>query len=144
MSARSAAIGSSKPGQLRGVVLPVAVDLDRDLEAVVSRVLVAGLDRAADADVVGQTRDERPRPLGLGLGAVGRPVVDDEDLEARVHGADLFDHTRDRRRLVQGGHNGDPTHGHSPVVMGCRLGLGDGPHKIRILRGSELDLLSGL
>jgi hypothetical protein len=28
--------------------------------------------------------------------------------------------------------------------MGCRQGLGDGPHRIRILRGSELDLLSGL
>jgi hypothetical protein len=28
--------------------------------------------------------------------------------------------------------------------MGSRQGLGDGPHKIRILRGSNLNLLSGL
>ena len=39
------------PADLGRVVLPVAVDLDGDLEAVVERVLVAGLDGPADPDV---------------------------------------------------------------------------------------------
>ena len=112
-------------------MLPVAVDLDCDLEAVVACVLVAGLDGAADADVVGKACDQCAGALGLRLGAVSRPVVDDEDLEAWIDGPDLLDHACDRLRLVQSGDDGHATHGHEPVVAGCRQGLGDGPHKNR-------------
>jgi len=117
-------------GQLARVVLPISVDLDGDVEAVVARVLVAGLDCPADADVVRKARDESACALSLGLGTVRRPVVDDEDLEPWIDGTDLADHAGDRRRLVQSGDDGHATHGHEPIVTGCRQGLGDGPHKI--------------
>ena len=74
------------------VVLPVAVDLDRDVEAVLQRVLVAGLHGAADTEVERERR-RPPRPPARHARAVrvGRAVVDDDDLELRVGGADLLD-----------------------------------------------------
>ena len=127
---RSARDRHEQRGQLGRIVLPVSVDLDGDVEAVVARVPVSGLHGAADAEVEGQPHDERtvrarPRP-----GSVGRPVVDDEDLEAGIDGAHLLDHAGDRRLLVQSRDDRHATHGHEPLVTGCRQGLGDGPHKI--------------
>ena len=48
--------------QLTRVVLAVSVDLHRDVVAVLEREAVAGLHRAADAEVVGQADD-----IGAGL-----------------------------------------------------------------------------
>ena len=44
-------IGSISLGSSRGVVLSVAVDLHREVETVIARVLIAGLHRAADAEI---------------------------------------------------------------------------------------------
>ena len=59
------------------VVLPVAVDLDRDVVAVLERELVAGLHGAADPEVERVPQTTAPRHRGLLGRVVGRPVVDD-------------------------------------------------------------------
>ncbi len=97
------AAGNDRLEDLRKLVrdvLPVAVDLDRDVEALVARVLKARLDGAADAEVVRKADDARAGGDGLACRPVGRAVVDDDDLEVRVGGTDLRDDRRDRGRLV--------------------------------------------
>ena len=81
MSASPASTGSSSAPSCDGVVLAVAVDAHRELEAVLERVAEAGLDRAADPEVERQPDDVRAALLGDGGGAVDRAVVDDDDLE---------------------------------------------------------------
>ena len=125
-------------------MLAVAVDLDGDVEAVVARVLVAGLDCPADADVVRKARDESAGALGLGLGAVRRPIVDDEDLEAgstarispitrAIVGASFRAGTMATRRTATS---------RSSRAAG-RVSATALTRSV-ILRGSDLDLLSGL
>ena len=95
MSASPRARGRAATASWR-VVLAVAVDLHGELVAVLERVAEAGLDGAADAEVERQAEDVRARRGGDRGGAVGRAVVDDDDLEARVEGADLVDHAAPR------------------------------------------------
>ena len=92
------------------IVLAVAVDLHGEVEAVLERVLVAGLDRAADPEVEGEPDDPRARLGGEPGGRVGRAVVDDEDLEFRVDRADLAHDGGDRAGLVVRRHDRQPAH----------------------------------
>ena len=131
-------------GQLARVVLPVAVDLDRHLEAMVARILVPRLNGAADADVVGKSRDQRSGALGLRL----VPSVDPSSttrISKPGSTARISSTTRATvSLLVQGRDDRNTTHGHDPIVVGGRKVLGDGPHRSEILRGPNLGLLSGL
>ena len=87
-------------GEVARVVLPVAVDLDGDLEAVVARVLVAGLDGAADAEVVRKASRRARRPARASAAV---PSVEPSSMtrisKPGIDGADLRDHAGDRRRL---------------------------------------------
>ncbi len=91
--------------QVLGLVLAVAVDLDGDVVAVSERVLVAGLHRAADAEVEGMAEDHRPFGLGLDDGFVGRAVVDDEDVEPWRLALDVANDAADHPLLVVGGND---------------------------------------
>ena len=92
-------------GQVLGLVLAVAVDLDGDVVVVAQRVLVARLDRAADPEVVRVADHDRALGLGLGGGRVVGAVVDDEDVEARRLALDVAHDAADHPRLVVGGHD---------------------------------------
>jgi hypothetical protein len=87
--------------QLRRVVLAVAVNLHRDVEAVLEGVPVPGLDGAADPEVERQPDDVRAARLRHGGGGVDRGVVDDHDLHAGVDRAQLVDHSPHVRLLIQ-------------------------------------------
>ena len=65
-------------------MLPVAVDLDGELEALIAGVLVSRLDGAADADGVRKTYNERPCALGLDLGPVRRGCCRRRESQTRV------------------------------------------------------------
>jgi hypothetical protein len=90
---------------LGGVVLEVGVLDDHVLgrglgEPPAQRralALVVGLEEHPDAGVV--------EPGEHVAGAVGRAVVDDDDLGRPRRGHDLVDHGRDRRPLVVAGHD---------------------------------------
>jgi hypothetical protein len=103
-------VGAEDVGQrldLRRVVLTVAVDLHRELVVVLLRVDIAGLHRAADAEVERQPHDHRARPLGAARRVVGGSVVDHQHVElGRVH-AQPADDAGDGARLVVGGHDGE-------------------------------------
>ena len=103
--ARAARAGSAAPR----VVLAVAVEADGDLVAVLERVLEAGLDGAADAEVERQPDDRRARGGGDLGGRVGRAVVDDDDVEPRIEAAQLPDDRTDRPLLVAGRDDREPT-----------------------------------
>ncbi len=86
--------------ELGRVVLAVAVDAHGEVVAALEGEAEAGLDGAADAEV--EREPEHVRALGgrdVG-GAVGRAVVDDDDVEARVEGAQLVDHAPHGHLLV--------------------------------------------
>ena len=85
-------------------MLPVAVDLDRDVEVAFLRSHVAGLYRAADTEVERQSDHARPGPDGLSRCSVTRAVVDDDDLDWRL-GPDVGDHLADRVALLKGRHD---------------------------------------
>src|SRR5262249_5298305 len=51
-------------GDLVGIVLSIAVDLNSDVEVMLARVLKPGLDGTADPDVVGQPDNTRPGLAG--------------------------------------------------------------------------------
>ena len=133
-----------QPTKLARIVLSVAVDLDGDLEAVIPCVLVSRLDGGADADVVGKAHDECSGALRLAPRAVRRPVVDDENLEPGVKSTDLLDDAADRRGLVQGGNDRQPTHGYDPLVMGCGSSRRAPSQGSRVYSPLSLDLLSAL
>ena len=109
-----------EPSDLARIVLPVAVDLDREVEVVLQRVLVSGLHRAPDAEIEREPEDDRARLLGRLGGAVGRAVVDDDDLEVRVRSSDLADHGRNRVLLVVRRNDHDPAHRRRDVLSGVR------------------------
>ena len=94
-------------GDVAGVVLAVAVDLNGDLVAVLVRVDVAGLHRAADAEVERQPQHRAPRPRRALRGAVRRAVVDDEHVELGRPLVDLGDRRGDGFGLVEGGDDGE-------------------------------------
>ncbi len=87
---------------LARIVLSVAVDLDRELEAVLERVLVARLHGAADADVEGQIQKTGAGACRNGSGLVAGGVVHDHDVQLGLGRADLFDHSLDAGLLVVG------------------------------------------
>src|SRR5207253_4753867 len=95
---------SENCGQLGRVVLPVAVDLYRDVVAVLEGVAIAGLDGAADTEVEGEAKHMSAAIRGDPGSAVRRAVVDDDDVEAGVESPQLVDHAPDRLFLVQRGH----------------------------------------
>jgi len=89
-------------------VLAVAVYLHRDVVATLEREPIAGLDRAADAEVEGQTQHVRPairRDPGCSIRGT---VVDHDDVEPGVERVDLVDHSPDVPLLVQRRDDGDP------------------------------------
>ena len=69
------------------VVLAVAVDLDGDVVAVLERVLVARLHRAADAEVERHPHDACAGGARGPRRVVGRAVVDDQHVEVRARAA---------------------------------------------------------
>ena len=82
MSASPASTGASDRAELRRVVLAVAVDAHGEVVAVLERVAEAGLHGAADPEVERQPEHARARRSAATLGrAVGRAVVDDDDVE---------------------------------------------------------------
>jgi hypothetical protein len=87
--------------KLARIVLAVAVDLHCDVEAVREREAEAGLHCAADSQVEGENQQPGSGRLGDRSGPVVGAVVHDDDLEARIRGADLLDHSPDRGRLVE-------------------------------------------
>ncbi len=88
------------------VVLPVAVDLNGDLVAVLERVEVAALHRAADAEVERQAqhRVRRPRPRGRRSSSV-EPSSITTHVEVGRGRVDLGDGSGDRLDLVVRGHD---------------------------------------
>ena len=86
------------------VVLAVAVDLHRHLIAVLARVYVPRLHRAADAEVERQAQHRGARRAGALAGRVGRAVVDHEHVEVGRTAADSRHRRPDGPRLVVGGH----------------------------------------
>ena len=91
MSASPASERRDDCGELLRVVLPVAVDADGEVEAVLERVAEAGLHGAADAEVerqAGARARRRPRDAPRSVRASRRRH---DDLERRVEGADLVD-----------------------------------------------------
>ena len=100
------------------VVLPVAVDADGDVVAVLVREAEAGLHGAADAEVERQPEDDRAlRRRDLGR-AVDRAVVDDDDVETGIERAQLVDHARDGLLLVQRRDDGDAAQLREPGESG--------------------------
>ena len=88
-------------------MLPVPVAADGQLVTVLGREPKAGLHGAADAEIERQPQDvgtERGGHLG---GAVDRAVGDDDDVEARVEGTELFEHATDVALFVVGRHDRD-------------------------------------
>jgi hypothetical protein len=124
--------------QLRRIVLAVAVDLHSDVEAVLVRVAVARLDRSADAQVERQAQHVDALRSGDGGGAVDRAVVDDDDLEPRVEGADLVDHRADARFLVERGHDRKSPLGRELRLHHRRLGLRELDHAGSAAPGREV------
>ena len=101
--------GLDAADDLAGVVLGVTVGVEDPLlggrgDAAAQRAAVAAVGRVDDDAQLGHLVAER---LEDGDGAVGRPVVDDDDLEvgdAGVEGAaDVTDHRRDRVLVVVAG-----------------------------------------
>ena len=86
-------------------MLAVGIDLGRKVVGVALRVLVAGLDGAADAEVEGVLDHGRTGLLGLLGSTVGGPVVDDQDVEFGALLADRRHDARDGRLLVVGGND---------------------------------------
>jgi len=96
---------------VRGVVLPVAVEPDREVVAVLERVPEPGLHRGADPEVERQTNDGRASGGRAGSRGVGGPVVDDDDVDPGVERVDPVDDGRDGSLLVEGGDDrDDPRH----------------------------------
>ena len=104
--------------ELARVVLAVAVDLDGDVEVMLGRILDARLNGGADAEVVRQAEHGCAGRAGELGGAVGRAVVDDDDLEVGVEVPDLGDDLRDGARLVVG--RDDGRFPHTAVIGGFR------------------------
>src|SRR5262245_6929377 len=92
---------------LARVVLTVAVHLDRNVKPTLERVLVARLDGTPDPDVEGQRDDSRAGSCGTSRGGVRRTVVDDDDIELGIGGADLLEDRPQRTFLVKGRDYGD-------------------------------------
>ena len=106
-------------------MLRIAVNLDRELEAALAGVLDACLDGSTDAEVVWQPNDVGARGGGDLCSLIVRAVVDDDYREPGICGADLGDHAGDRRLLVQGGHDRDPTQRRHPGIDLLRAGSHD-------------------
>ena len=94
--------------QLRRVVLSVAVDLDRDVVAVLECEAIARLHRAADTEVEGEAKHVGTAIGSDTRGAVRGAVVDHDDVEARIERAELVDHAADGLFLVQCRNDRDP------------------------------------
>ena len=94
--------------QLSRIVLAVAVHLHRDVVATFECESIAGLDRATDAEVEGQTQHVSSairRDPGCSIRGT---VVDHDNVEPGVERVDLVDHPADAPLLVQRGDDGDP------------------------------------
>ena len=94
-----------RPADLARVMLSVAVDLNRQLKAVLERVLVPRLHGAADANVEGEVQDGGTTPCGNSRSSVLGGVVHDHNVQINVRGADLLQHGADRVLLVVGRHD---------------------------------------
>ena len=88
-------------------MLPVAIDLNRRVEAGLKRVAESGLHRAADPEVEGQPDNTSAVLPRNERRVVGRAVVDHEDLDLRVEGFQLVDDVAHRVLLVEGRHDGE-------------------------------------
>ena len=126
--------GLEDPRELRRIVLPVAVDADGEVEAVLEGEAEARLHGAADAEVERQPEDDRAlRRRDLGR-AVDGAVVDDDDDEPGIERAQLVDHARHRQLLVQRGDDRDAAQLREPGERRGRSGAcstvsGTGGHR---------------
>ena len=93
--------GGEQGGDLVGVVLAVAVELDGSLVAVAHGVEEAGAQGAADAEVERQGEDGGALGGGHRRGAVGGAVVHDDHVEARAAGQ-VAEDRRQGLLLVEG------------------------------------------
>ena len=82
-------------------MLAIRVNLDGQIEGMVTGILQPRLNRAADPEVEWKPHDAGPGFLRQRRSAVGRTVVDNEHLEISILGPNLADHSLDRARLVQ-------------------------------------------
>src|SRR5262249_57367320 len=103
--------GAGQESDLGGCRLPVAVHAQREVEAVLVREAVAGLHGAADPEIERKPKDAGPARSGGPGRVVARTVVDDDNLDLRVGGADLVDDGADRPLFVVGGDDSEPAHG---------------------------------
>ena len=92
-------------GYLAGVVLPVAVDLDHVVVAVLERELEARLHGAPNAEIKRVAQYARARGHPLAARGVRRPVVDHEDVHVGSGPLDRAHHAAHRVRLVVGGND---------------------------------------
>ena len=88
-------------------MLAIAVKPDHGVVAAVERVLEAGLDGAADAEVEGEPDDGGPRCSRALGGEVLGAVVDHDHVELGVVRPQLLDHARDGLLLVARGDDRD-------------------------------------
>ncbi len=87
---------------LARIVLPVAVDLQAEIVAMARGIFEAGLHRAADAEILRETRNRRAVACDRG-GRVRRAVVDHQRVVAATGLRDLGKETADRGFLVVAG-----------------------------------------
>ena len=108
--------------QLGRVVLAVTVDLGHPLVAVVVGKDEARLHRTADAEVERQPDDLGAGLLGEHRSRVGRPVIDNEDVELRRLPVKGGHHVGDGGRFVVGGDDGEAAEvSHGAVHVNGRL-----------------------
>ena len=103
--------------ELRSNVLAVAVEPDREVEALLLRELEPRLHGASDPEVERKRDDACAGRAGAGCRAIGGAVVDDNHFEGRVERTDVAHDPADGIRFVAGGHDRDrPTGGHAAKV----------------------------
>ncbi len=88
-------------------MLAVAVDTHRKVVAVLEGEAKAGLHRAADTEVERQPQHARTLAARDPRRPVDGAVVDDDDVQPGIEGAQLVDHASDRVLLVQRGDDRD-------------------------------------
>ena len=91
---------------MAGIMLPVAIDLDRDLIRMLLGVHVAGLHRSADSQIERKSENRSAGARSTRCRAVRGAVVDDDDVELGRPLMDLVDGRGDRSGFVMGGDDG--------------------------------------
>ncbi len=148
--ARVRAHALEQPAQLVRRMLPVGVDAPAVRVAVLGGVAVALGDRGAQPAVVAERDDLGAVLAGDRGGAVGRSVVDDEDVGVGELPPQLVDHGREALLLVPGGDEDDGVARarHVPIVRRSRSSdeerEDDGRERERAGEQDEVELRAAL